>query len=70
MAAYTTVSSENRGIVGFAPFDMASPGVLPVTIQSLSASTFRLQHSMQSLLDLLILESALHSYQIRIHGLW
>jgi hypothetical protein len=36
MAAYTTVSSKNRGLVGFAPFDMASPGVLPVTIQSLS----------------------------------
>jgi len=36
MAAYTTVSSKNRGLVGFAPFDMASPGVLPVTIQVLA----------------------------------
>ena len=36
MVAYTTVSSKNRGVVGFAPFDMASPGVLPVTIQPLA----------------------------------
>lgn len=35
MAAYATVSSKNRRVVGFAPFDMASPRVLLVTIQPL-----------------------------------
>jgi hypothetical protein len=30
-----TLQLVHRGIVGFAPFAMASPGVLPVTIQSL-----------------------------------